>query len=209
MEKEKKTDEDSPLVARFKKGDASAFEELMTRYQGRIYNFLSRMCGSADYAKDMTQESFLTAFRYLKNFREEASFKTWMYRIATTSCFRGKRKRKHEPDRHLSLEELMPGEGEMKSGIKSSWYDSPSDKLLNKELREKLSSSLLLLPEKYRLVFTLRDIEGFSADEVSKTLEISVAAVKSRLHRARLFLRKELAEYYLSDGGGKEKGTAD
>lgn len=193
-------DNDSKEVDRFKNGDSHAFDELMTRYEDRIYGFLTRMCRSRDNAKDRLQDTFLTAFRYLKDFRGEASFKTWIYRIASTSCFRSKRKRKNEPTHHLSLDDLTPGQMEIKEGGNAKWADSTVDELLNRELKEKIDESLYSLDEKYRLVFVLRDVEGFSTEEVSKMLDISVPAVKSRLHRARLYLRKELAEYYLNGG---------
>ncbi len=193
-------DDDSKEVDRFKSGDSHAFDELMTRYEDRIYGFLTRMCRSRDNAKDRVQDTFLTAFRYLKGFRGEASFKTWIYRIASTSCFRSRRRKKNEPSHHLSLDDLTPGQMEIKKGVDAKWTDSPAAELLNRELKEKIDESLHSLDEKYRIVFVLRDMEGFSSEEVSKTLDISVPAVKSRLHRARLFLRKELAEYYLNAG---------
>ncbi len=191
-------DEDSKEVDRFKRGDSQAFDELMTRYEDRIYGFLTRMCRSRDNAKDRVQDTFLTAFRYLNGFRGEASFKTWLYRIASTSCFRSKRRKKNEPSHHLSLDDLTPGQLEIKEGVNAKWTDSPAEELLNRELKEKIDESLHSLDEKYRVVFVLRDVEGFSSEEVSKMLDISVPAVKSRLHRARLYLRKELAEYYLN-----------
>jgi RNA polymerase sigma-70 factor (ECF subfamily) len=194
-------DNDSNAVDRFKNGDTSAFDELMLRYEDRIYSFLTRMCRSRDNARDRLQDTFLTAFRYLKNFRGEASFKTWLYRIASTSCLRSLRRRKNEPSHHLSLDDLGPGQMEINRGLNAGWADSPVDELINQELREKIDDSLFSLPEKYRVVFVLRDMEDFNSQEVSKMLEISVPAVKTRLHRARLFLRKELAEYYLKGNG--------
>ena len=188
---------DARAVDRFQSGERSAFDELIFRYEGKIYGFLSRMCGCTENARDVVQETFISAFRYLDRFRGEASFKTWLYRIASTSCMRNKRRRKDEPAKHLSLDDLLPGEAERKSGVGKSWQEAPVDALLNKELDEYIQASLEKLPKKYRIVFVLRELEGFSAEEVSQMLELSIPAVKSRLHRARLFLRKELAEYYL------------
>ena len=193
-------DDDSIEVDRFKNGDSHAFDKLMTRYEDRIYAFLTRMCRSRDNAQDRLQDTFLTAFRYLKDFRGEASFKTWIYRIASTSCFRSKRKKKNEPSQHLSFDDLTPGQMEINEGVNAKWTDSPAAELLNRELKEKIDESLYSLAEKYRVVFVLRDVEGFNTEEVSKMLDISVPAIKSRLHRARLYLRKELAEYYLNEG---------
>lgn len=197
---------DFQAVDRFKAGDAKAFDELVVRYEGKMYGFLMRMCGCADRAQDVVQETFMTAYRYLNGFRGDASFKTWLYRIASTSCMKNKRRRKNEPARHVSLDDLVPGEAEIKGLTDSSWPTTPAEELLNRELAAHIQNSLLELPEKYRIVFVLRDVEGFSAEEAARTLKITVPAVKSRLHRARLFLRKKLSSYYL--GGQVKKGRA-
>ncbi len=198
---------DFSAVDRFKAGDAKAFDELVVRYEGKMYGFLMRMCGCADRAQDIVQETFLTAYRYIKGFRGDASFKTWLYRIASTSCMKSKRRRKNEPARLVSLDDLVPGEGETAGLVESSWPATPAEDLLNRELADYIQNSLMELPEKYRIVFVLRDVEGFSAEEAARTLKISVPAVKSRLHRARLFLRKELSAYYLGEQG--QKGRAE
>jgi len=193
-------DKDFEAVTRFKTGDRAAFDELMSRYEGRIFGFLQRMCGNGERAKDMVQETFLNAYRYLSGFRGDASFKTWLYRIASTSCLKSKRRRKAEPAQHLSLDDLIPSEDEVKELTASGWYNAPDDQLLTQELSEHIDRSLMKLAEPYRIVFVLRDVEGLSAEEAAKALGISVPAVKSRLHRARLFLRKELSAYYLTGG---------
>ncbi len=195
---------DFKAVDRFKSGDKAAFEELMGRYEVKIYGFLQRMCGCGDRAKDMVQETFLTAYRYLEGFRGEASFKTWLYRIASTSCMKSKRRRKNEPGYHLSLDDLVPKDQEINELATSNWHSVPADELLTKELNDHIERSLMKLEEKYRITFVLRDMEGLSAEETAVALKISVPAVKSRLHRARLFLRKELSEYYLHGGAGKK-----
>ncbi len=199
-------EKDFQAIDRFKAGDAKAFDELVVRYEGKMYGFLMRMCGCADRAQDVVQETFMTAYRYLNGFRGDASFKTWLYRIASTACLKNKRRRKNEPARHVSLDDLVPGEAEVKGLAENSWPTTPAEDLLNRELADHIQNSLMELPEKYRIVFVLRDVEGFSAEDVARTLKISVPAVKSRLHRARLFLRKELSAYYL--GPQSKKGRA-
>lgn len=193
-------DPDVRAVDRFKAGDRAAFDELMGRYEGRIYGFLARMCGCGDRARDIAQDTFFTAYRYLGGFRGDASFKTWLYRIASTACLKSKRRRKGEPARHISLSDLVPGESEVKELVNSNWAAAPAEELLNRELKEHIQKSLEALPEKYRAVFVLRDVEGFSAEETSQSLGVGVAAVKSRLHRARFFLRQRLSSYYLEGG---------
>ncbi len=187
---------DWDIIERFKSGDNSAFEELMNCYEGKIYSFLIRMCGCPDGAKDALQDTFLNAYRYLDGFRGESSFKTWLYRIASTSCLKIKRKRVNEPDFHISMEEFLPKEKETPEDKKPSWHTTPVEELLNQELNTFIQKSLLSIPRKYRMVLGLRDLEGFTAEETAETLKISVSAVKSRLHRARLFMRKNLEEYY-------------
>lgn len=203
---DKAKEEDFQAIHRFRAGDAKAFDELVVRYEGKMYGFLMRMCGCADNAKDVVQETFMTAYRYLNGFRGDSSFKTWLYRIASTSCLKNKRRRKNEPARHVSLDDLVPGEAEVNRLADSSWPTTPVEELLNRELSGHIRNSLMKLPEKYRIVFVLRDMEGFSAEEAARALKVSVPAVKSRLHRARLFLRKELSAYYL--GEPAKKGRA-
>jgi len=189
-------DKDWEIIERFNTGNNFAFEELMTQYEGKIYSFLIRMCGCPDGAKDVLQDTFLNAYRYLSNFRGDSSFKTWLYKIASTSCLKAKRKKGNEPDFHISLEEFLPKEKETSPDKKPSWHKTPVEELLNNELSGNIKNHLLLMPRKYRIVLVLRDMEGFSAEETAETLDITVSAVKSRLHRARLFMRNSLGEYY-------------
>lgn len=189
-------EKDWGIIERFKSGDNSAFEELMSLYEGKIYSFLVKMCGCPDGAKDAVQDTFLNAFQYLNNFRGDASFKTWLYKIASTACLKTKRKSFSEPDFHISLDEFLPREKKAPEDKKPSWHKTPVEELLNQELNSNIKKSLLLMPRKYRMVLGLRDLEGFPAEETAQILEISVSAVKSRLHRARLFMRKSLEDYY-------------
>ncbi len=190
-------DKDWEIIESFKAGNNSAFEELMTRYEGNIYGFLVRMCGCPEGAKDVLQDTFLNTYRYIGRFRGDSSFKTWLYRIASTSCLKTKRKKGGEPDFRISLEEYLPKEKETPEDKKPSWHKTPVEEMLNRELSEHIQKSLLLMPRKYRIVLVLRDLQGLTAEETAQTLEINVPAVKSRLHRARLFLRKRLEEYYM------------
>ncbi|MFQ5561711.1 MAG: RNA polymerase sigma factor [Nitrospinota bacterium] len=186
---------DMVLVDRFKGGDLAAFEELMGLYENQIYGFLVKMCGCSEGAKDVVQNTFLNAYRYLGKFRGDAAFKTWIYKVASTSCLKEKRKESSKAF-HISLDDFLPKEKPGPEHKKPSWLRTPIEELLNTELSSHLKQSLVKLPKKYRLVLVLRDLEGFTAEEASEALDISVAAVKSRLHRARLFMRKELVGYY-------------
>jgi RNA polymerase sigma-70 factor, ECF subfamily len=192
-------DEDFELIRAINDGRTDLFQELVTRYQQKIYNFGMRMCGESRDAEDLVQETFLNIFRYLKGFRYETKFKNWMYRVATTTCLKAKRKPKHAPERELSLEEFMPGEGEDLPDQAPGWAQRPLDQLLNEELATHIRNAIMDLPKKYRMVMVLRDQEGFSTEETAQILDISVANAKVRLHRARLFLREKLKGYFDHD----------
>lgn len=192
-----RTDEiDHELIARFKEGSPEAMEKIVDRYEEGIFNFVLRMCGHRQDAEDIMQETFLNAFRSLKDFREETKLRNWLFRIASHACQRKRRKKKFEPDRELSLESLVPGEGSGGGYEIPDWSGNPAEDLLRSELKEVIENAVQMLPPNYRLVFNLRDIEGFSTEETADILGISIQSVKTRLHRARLFLRKELSAHY-------------
>ena len=139
------------------------------------------------------QETFLNAYRGLKDFRGEAQVSTWLYTIASRACIRMRRKRKGEPEHELSLDEFVPtSEGEFRLQIPMDGL-SPEEALQNKELRQALDQAIEKLPKKYRMALVLRDMEGLSAKEVGTIMGVNERAVKSRLHRARLFVRRELS----------------
>jgi RNA polymerase sigma-70 factor (ECF subfamily) len=192
-------DEDFELVQAINNGRTDLFQELIEKYQQKIYNFGMRMCGESRDAEDLVQETFLNIFRYLNGFRYETRFKNWMYRVATTTCLKAKRKPKHAPERELSLEEFMPGEGEDLPDQAPGWAQRPLEQLLNEELAAHIKNAILDLPKKYRMVVVLRDQEGFSTEETAQILDISVSNTKVRLHRARLFLREKLKGYFDHD----------
>ena len=135
-------------------------------------------------------------FRYLKDFRYETKFKNWLYRIAASTCIKKRRKSKFAPERELSLEEFIPKDEAEAQAQTPKWALLPLDNLLNAELSDMINQAIQELPEKYRLVIVLRDIEGFSTAETAQILGLSASNVKVRLHRARLFLREKLKGYF-------------
>jgi RNA polymerase sigma-70 factor (ECF subfamily) len=170
-----------------------AFDQLYRDHVDVMYRFAYRLCGETEAAKDLVQETFLNAYRAYDRFRGDARISTWLYAIASHACLRMRRKRKGEPDRELSLEEFVPtSEGEFSLQIPMEGL-SPQEALENKELRQILDHAIAKLPRKYRMVLVLRDMEGLSAKEVGSIVGLNERAVKSRLHRARLFVRKELS----------------
>lgn len=188
--------EDLELIDYIHRGRTDLFQRLVEKYQKRIYNFGLKICPNPQDAEDMVQESFINVFRYLKDFRRESSFKNWLYLIASSVCHKMKRKSKFAPERELSLEEFIPDDHDSVKKEIPDWAMEPSESLLNRELSDKIQSAIAELPTDHRLVLVLRDMEGFSTEETAGILHITPANVKVRLHRARLFVRDVLKEYY-------------
>jgi RNA polymerase sigma-70 factor (ECF subfamily) len=195
-EKKKIEDVDSELITAINAGRVERFQELVERYQGKLYNFGLKMCGDSRDSEDMVQDTFLNVFKYLKDFRYETKFRNWLYRIATSTCIKGRRKSKYAPDREFSLDEFLPQDEADITDTVPQWAAQPLDQVLNEELSRRLKAAILALPDKYRLVLVLRDVEGFSTAETADILNLSAANVKVRLHRARLSLREDLKGYF-------------
>ncbi len=189
-------DEDYELIRAINAGQSERFEDLVRKYQQKVYNFGMRMCGEPRDSEDLVQETFLNVFRYLEGFRYETKFKNWMFRIATTACLKKKRRPKHAPERELSLEAFMPQEGDELPDEPPDWARAPLDQVLDQELARHIQKAIIDLPKKYRMVVALREMEGFSTEETAQILGISATNVKVRLHRARLFLREKLKGYF-------------
>lgn len=183
------------------------FDRLYRDHVDLIYRFASRLCGEAEAAKDLVQETFLNAYRGFNKFRGDAQISTWLYTIASRACLRMRRKRKGEPERELSLEEFIPtSDGEFRLQIPVDGL-SPEEALQNKELRQALDAAIDKLPKKYKMVLVLRDMEGLSAKEVGTIMGLSERAVKSRLHRARLFVRRELSARGIAESAQAQSGA--
>jgi len=169
------------------------FDDVYREHADRIYRFAQRVCRGEEDARDLVQETFLNAYRGLAQFRGDAQLSTWLYRIAIRACMAMRRRRKGEPERELSLDEFIPtDDGELRLQIPASGL-TPEEALANKQLRRALNAAIHALPRKYRVVLVLRDMEGLSAKEVGEIMGLNERAVKSRLHRARLFVRRELS----------------
>jgi RNA polymerase sigma-70 factor (ECF subfamily) len=180
---------DTDLLEALQRGDDSAIEELLRRYQSRIYRFGMQMCRDPEDAKDVLQDTLLTMTRSLRSFRGASSLSTWLYTIARSFCIKKRRKSKFAPAEELSLS----GMNSDHSGPVSPPSEQPDHVVSAKELERYLSTAIQSLDPIYREVLLLRDGEGLSAAEVAKVLGIGVDAVKSRLHRARLAVRDQMA----------------
>ena len=199
QEKSSANDKDRQLIRSINAGRHDRFYQLVKRYEKRLYNFGLRMCDNPSDAEDMVQDTFLNVFTYLPGFRYETTFKNWLYRVATSACLKKKRRSKFAPDKELSVDEFLPRDEAAVAMELPRWASQPLDQVLNEELGGVIRGALLDLPEKYRLVVVLRDIEGFSTQETADILDLTPANIKVRLHRARLFLRNALKDYHEPD----------
>jgi RNA polymerase sigma-70 factor (ECF subfamily) len=183
---------DTDLVRRAKRGDRRAYGELVKRYQQKIYRLARRMTETDEDAEDVLQEAFVKSYRSLGGFREKSQFSTWLYRITVNLALMKLRKRKLDS---VSLDvPVATDEGQVPRDFENGG-PSPLDRLVDKESRQALDSAIADLPASYRAVFVLRHVEGLSTLETARILRVSVAAVKSKLHRARAMLRMKLARH--------------
>ncbi|PID78233.1 MAG: hypothetical protein CSA18_02535 [Deltaproteobacteria bacterium] len=196
--KPKIKDDDSDLIIRIQNGETDLYEELLMRYEVKIYNFGLRMCKDQSDAEDLVQETFINIFRYLKDFRMESKFKNWTYKIASSVCMKIKNKKKSS-QKDISFEDLVPDTEKEISGKIPPWVNQPVEALMNKEISREIKKEIDKLPPKYRIILVLRDMEGFSTQEVSEIINISESNVKVRLHRARSSVRQGLKRYFSDD----------
>ncbi len=185
---------DAELVGRAKGGELAAFEALTARYEQRVYSLALRILRHRQDAEDVTQQTFLSAVEHLGEFREEASFSTWLLRIATHAALKVLRKRKglETVSLEASTEPQEDNEAIPHPEYIADWRQSPEQLVQQHETQRLLDDALARLDEKHRLVFLLRDVEGLSVKETAEELGLSEANVKVRLLRARLQLREYL-----------------
>lgn len=191
--------EDWELIKLAQKGDEQAFTKLVTKYEDLVFKFAFKVCRNKERAEESLQDTFINVFRKLKQFDGRSKFSTWLYSITTNNCLMKVRKGKLEKatvrfDESESFVEIDEGEVEIKPVLPPSKV-TPLDTVMNNELRDLLDKAIQKLPYDYRIVFVLCDIEGETAAATAKILKLSVPAVKSRLRRARMFLREQLHHY--------------
>lgn len=183
---------DEELVRRAQAGNNEAFEELVRRYERKVYNITYRLMGNEQDASEALQDAFLRAYRFIHKFQFKSSFFTWLYRIATNVSLTKLRRR--EKVDTVSIDQPVNEAGDMPFELTDVKY-GPEKLMRQRELRAALQKAVDELAEDYRSVVVLRDLEGLSNEEAGRVLGLSVAAVKSRLHRGRLMLREKLASY--------------
>jgi RNA polymerase sigma-70 factor (ECF subfamily) len=181
------------LVAAAKSGDTAAFEELVERYERKIFRLTMNITRNKEDAEDAMQDAFMKSYSHLKDFDGDSRFYTWLVRIAANEALM--RLRKRRPNQ-FSIDEPIEGEEDLMPVELEDWGPSPEQRFAQTEMHEILSGVIDELEPEYRTVFALRDVEELSTEETAKTLGISVPAVKSRLLRARLKLRQKLNRYF-------------
>ena len=185
--------DEEALVRRARRGDLEAYDELVQRYQERIYATIYHMTSNHEDANDMAQESFIKAFQALKTFKGGSSFYTWLYRIAVNKTINFLKQRKNRT--HMSLNDL-DFNAEHDPDLMALISDkTPRRDAALAELQEKLNAALLKLSEPHRLVVVLHDVQGLSHDEIAKIMECNIGTVRSRLFYARQQLQGYLSDY--------------
>jgi RNA polymerase sigma-70 factor, ECF subfamily len=184
-------DEEGLLVGRAQAGDRGAFEELVRRHADRLNAVVLRFVADRDAAQEVTQEAFLRAWRGIGRFQKRSRFFTWLYRIGINEA---KRRAEREPaERTVFLDEEPILEA-------PDWSQAPETRAEQTDLRRVLEDSIRALPIEYRAPVILRDVEGLTTEEAAEVMELSEAAFKSRLHRARLVLRRAIDEHFREAG---------
>jgi RNA polymerase sigma-70 factor (ECF subfamily) len=188
---------DDELIARARAKDFAAFETLLGRYEDKVYRLAFRIVRNETDAKEILQETFVSIWRKLDTFKGDSQFGSWVYRIATNAALMRLRSARRHPE--VSTEELPIGYLDnygtpMPAG--ENWSKRPDDQLQSSELRTHIQAAVDALPDIYRTVFIVRDVEGLSTEETAEALGISVPTVKTRLHRARIALRDAIGGYF-------------
>ena len=180
---------DEDLLQAARTGDRGALDALLTRHQGRVYRFGLKMCRDPEDAKDVLQETLLAVARNVKDFRGASSVSTWLYTIARSFCIKRRRRSKFAPEQEESLD-LGP---EGQAARLADPGRPPDESLAGRQIESALEEAIAALDPMYREVLVLRDVEGLSAPEVGEVMGLTVEAVKSRLHRARVAVREKVA----------------
>ena len=187
---------DLELIADFKAGNQQSFEELINRYSNKVFSLATRLTRNTEDAEEVLQDVFVTVHRKIDGFEGKSSFSSWLYRVTVNAAFMKLRKRRQ--DQSIPLEDIMQ-QAHVVPALKSPESAYVDAQTIRHEMLEALESAIRKLPDDYRPVFILRDVDGLTSREVGKILDLTVPAVKSRLHRSRLMLRRKLSRFFASD----------
>lgn len=183
---------DEVLVQQAQKGDTAAFDELVRRYTHIVYRVLYKILRHEEDTQDALQDTFVSAYRALPRFRQDAKFSTWIYRIATNAALMKARARKHNL---VSLDHPREDEGAQSAWDLPDWSATPDEEIMTDETRRIMENAIEALPTEQRAAFVLHDIQDLSSAETAQAMGITVSAVNSRLHRARVFLRDRIGRH--------------
>ena len=192
----KAIDPDAALVEQLRRADEGAAEALVAAYGDRVYRLAMRITGNASDAEEVVQDALWTASRKIDTFRGAAAFGSWVYRITANTAYEKLRRRRSRRN-EVSWEDLGPAFDEkgQHAEVAVDWSGRLKDPAIETELKSVLSAAIDALPTDHRTAFVLHDVEGLSNPEIAQTLRLNLGTVKSRVHRARLFLRRRLADY--------------
>jgi RNA polymerase sigma-70 factor (ECF subfamily) len=198
------------VIRLLKTDDQAALEKAISLLQQSVFSFSMRVCGQQEDAEDTMQEVLVKAIPYLPKFNNSGALARWLYKVAKNRCLMSRRRSKFAPKQELSLEELMPDREELER-LDASEDVSPEDSAIRGEQNQRLRQAIRALPPHYRIVLVLRDMEGFTDEEAAEITGLRPGTVRVRLHRARLFVRKELAKIKASGwkntAGGSQGST--
>ena len=196
MRGDEQPNDDQELLARAQAGEMPAFETLVERHRDRVYGLALRMTRSEADAAEIAQETFFSAYQHLADFRGEAAFSSWVHRIAANHALMRLRHSKVMKSAQSLAGPEFNERGSLAEYPQSDWSRRADEKALDAELGVAIEQAAQRLPEGYREVFLLKDVEGLSYEEIAEITKDSVPAVKSRLHRARLALREAIDRFY-------------
>ena len=186
------------LALALQAGEPGAFDRFVEYFRSKVFGYSWLMCGHREDAEEVAQEALLKAFENFDQLRDPERVRAWIFRVAKNACLMKRRKSVFAPERELSLDEFLPiaeGDGEHRHIEIADWSKLPDEELLNSELGDRLRQAIGELPEAYRSVLLLRDVEELSTGETAQVLDLSLDVVKMRLHRARLAVRQKLDTY--------------
>jgi len=186
-------------------GEAGAFDRFVEYFRAKIFQYSWLMCGDREDAEEVAQDALLKIFENFDHLREPERVRPWIFRIAKNACLMKRRKSIFAPAQELSLDQFLPARSQEGGHVKleiADWSNLPDDQVLRSEMNEALAKAIGALPEMYRSVVLLRDLEELSTQETAEILEVSEDTVKTRLHRARLALRQALDEHLRGGSSG-------
>ena len=196
-------EEEVELARRLVTGEANAFDRFVEHFRAKIFHYSWLMCGQREDAEDVAQETLLKVFESFDQLREPDRVRPWVFRIARNACLMKRRKSVFAPSQELSLDDFMPAidhEGGHARLQIADWSGLPDRQMLQAEMKHVLDQAISALPENYKSVILMRDVEELSTLETAQVLDLTEDVVKTRLHRARLAVRQKLDEYLRTGG---------